>query len=65
MAARSDDSNRLRALTMGASALHCTKSLRKQMTLKALAKKMIDYTRHACNEDDEAYKGIVQVCKDF
>ena len=60
--AQVDVAHKTKALTMTASALHWSQDLPKHMTLGALSKKMIDYTCHASNEDEESFEAILQVC---
>jgi len=63
---RSDDAQRTRAIAMSASALHWTVSLvGKSESLGKMAKRMLEITRHAWHEDDECYKAVLQVCKDY
>ena len=64
-AARAEDVRRAKALTMAASALHWSQDLPQHMSLGSLSKKMIDYTRHAWNEDEESYEALLQVCRDY
>jgi hypothetical protein len=62
---RTDDANRVKAITMAASALHWTVPLSgKSTTLGSLAKRMLEYTRHAWQENEDWYAATLQVCKD-
>jgi hypothetical protein len=63
---RADDAKRMDAITQAASALHWTVSLAgKSTSLGALAKWMLQYTRHAWQEDEACYNAVLQVCKDY
>ena len=55
-----DDTKRVDAITQAASALHWTVSLAKKLTsLGTLAKRMLQYTRHAWQEDEAYYNATL------
>jgi hypothetical protein len=61
-----DDASRKDAVTMAASALHMTVSLKgRSFTLGSLYKCMLEYTRYAWHEDEACYKAALQVCNDY
>jgi hypothetical protein len=63
---RVDDTRRADEITMSANALHWTVPLaRKSSSLGVLAKRMLEYTRHAWQEDDVCYNVALQICKDY
>jgi hypothetical protein len=63
---RVDDLGRADVITMSASALHWTVPLAgKSSSLGVLTKWMLEYTRHACQEDDACYNAALQICKDY
>jgi hypothetical protein len=63
---RANDLKRKDAVTMSASALHWTVSMvGKSLSLGALLKRMVEYTRHTWQEDDVCYNAVLQVCSDY
>jgi hypothetical protein len=61
-----DDAKRVDAIIQAASALHWTVPLAgKSTSLGALAKQMLQYTRHAWQEDEACYNAALQVCEDY
>jgi hypothetical protein len=63
---RADDSKRADAITLSASALHWTiPFVGKSLSLGSLSKWMVEYTRHAWQEDDACYDATLQICKDY
>jgi hypothetical protein len=57
---RADDARRVDTITLSASTLHWTIRLaRKSSWLGVLAKRMLEYTRHAWQEDDACYNAAL------
>jgi hypothetical protein len=63
---RGDDARRADAITLSASALHWMVPLAgKSSSLGVLAKRMLEYTHHAWQEDDACYNAVLQIYKDY
>jgi hypothetical protein len=63
---RVDDARKADAITLSTSALHWTIPLAgKSSSLGVLAKRMLEYNRHAWQEDDACYNTALQICKDY
>ena len=61
-----NDARRVDAITMSASALYWMVLLaKKSSSLGVLAKWMLEYIRHAWQEDDACYNVVLQICKDY
>jgi hypothetical protein len=61
-----DDAKRADAITLSASALHWTiPFMANSLSLGSLSKQMVEYTRHAWQEDDAYYDVALQICKDY
>ena len=61
-----DDAKRVDTIIQVANALYWTVSLAGKSTLLgALAKRILEYTQHAWQEDEACYNTALQVCEDY